>query len=185
MELEHLNRQPAIDPTAFIAPTAVILGDVELGPESSVWYGCILRGDVHRIRIGARVNLQDGTICHGQLDEFSVLIEDQVSVGHGAVLHGCTVRRGALIGIRASVLNGAEVGESAIVAAGAVVPPGMRVPPRTLVAGVPARVIRELTAQDEALLDYTWGHYLKYAEDFRRRGIVGRPPLDPVGGVFA
>jgi len=184
MKLECLDCEPRIDPTALIAPTAVILGDVEIGPESSVWYGCILRGDVHGIRIGARTNLQDGTICHGQLDEFSVTIEDEVSAGHGAVLHGCTVRRRALIGIRASVLNGAEIGESAIVAAGAVVPPGMQVPPRTVVAGVPARVIRELTDKDEALLDYTWGHYLEYAADYLRRGIQGRPPADPMGGRF-
>ncbi|MBW2242799.1 MAG: gamma carbonic anhydrase family protein [Deltaproteobacteria bacterium] len=135
---------PRIGSGAWIAPGASVIGDVEIGAGASIWYGCVLRGDVHRIRIGDRSNVQDGAILHVTRDRFSTDVGQEVTIGHRAVVHGCQVGDGALIGIGAIVLDGARVGEEALVGAGAVVVPGGEVPPRTLVVGTPARVVREL-----------------------------------------
>jgi carbonic anhydrase/acetyltransferase-like protein (isoleucine patch superfamily) len=153
------GRTPRIHASAWIAPGAVVVGDVSLGEDASVWYGCVLRGDVHAIRVGARTNLQDLCVVHVTAGRFPAEIGDEVTVGHRAVVHGCTVRDGALIGIGALVLDGAEVGEGALVGAGAVVTPGTRVPPHTLVVGAPARPVRvlddaERAAQRERTLRY-------------------------------
>ena len=134
-------------------------GDVTIGPDTSVWFGSVLRGDVHAIRIGARSNLQDHCVVHVTRDRFPAWIGDQVTVGHRATVHGCIVRDGALVGIAAVVLDGAEVGEEALVGAGALVPPGAKIPPRHLARGVPARVVRplgdeELRRQRERALEY-------------------------------
>lgn len=146
--IESINgKTPQVDPSAFIAPDAVVLGDVELGPEVSVWYGCVLRGDINWIRVGARTNLQDGTIVHVSHRGQGTLVGREVVVGHRVVLHSCTVEDQVLIGMGAVVLDRARVGEGAIVAAGAVVPPGMVVPPDTMVAGVPAKVVRPVTPE--------------------------------------
>jgi carbonic anhydrase/acetyltransferase-like protein (isoleucine patch superfamily) len=133
-----------------VAPGAVVVGDVVLGPDSSVWYGAVLRGDVHHIRVGARSNLQDQCVVHVTRDLFPCSIGDEVTVGHRAVVHGCRVGDGALIGIGAIVLDGAQVGEGALVGAGAVVTPGMRVTDGTLVMGVPARPVRPLRDDERA-----------------------------------
>lgn len=129
----------------------MVIGDVEIGPDSSLWYGTVVRGDVHEIRIGAGTNLQDQCIVHVTRGRFGTRIGDEVTVGHRAVVHGCTVEDGALIGIAAVVLDGARVGAEALVGAGALVPPGMEVPERTLVLGVPARVVRPLSADEREL----------------------------------
>jgi carbonic anhydrase/acetyltransferase-like protein (isoleucine patch superfamily) len=126
----------------------VITGDVVVGAESSVWFGSVLRGDVHAIRVGARTNLQDHCVVHVTRERFPAWIGDEVTVGHRATVHGCTVRDGALVGIAAVVLDGAEVGEEALVGAGALVPPGAKIPARHLARGVPARVVRPLTAEE-------------------------------------
>lgn len=139
---------PKIHADAFVAPTAVVIGDVELGAESSLWFGTVVRGDVEPIRIGRRTNLQDLTMVHVTGGRWPTTIGDGVTAGHRAVLHGCVVHDDCLIGIGAIVLDGAEIGPESIVAAGALVPPGMRVPPRTMVRGLPARVVRELTDAD-------------------------------------
>jgi carbonic anhydrase/acetyltransferase-like protein (isoleucine patch superfamily) len=159
---------PRIHPEAWLAPTVVVIGDVEIGAASSLWFGTVVRGDVHAIRIGARTNLQDHSVVHVTKGLYATLIGDEVTVGHRAVVHGCTVRDGALIGIGAIVLDGADVGEEALVAAGAVVGPGMKVPARTLVRGVPARIARDLSAaevqeQRERALEYveTSRHYAR------------------------
>ena len=159
---------PRIHPDAWIAPGVVVIGDVEIGAASSLWFGTVVRGDVHAIRIGARTNLQDHSVVHVTKGLYATLIGDEVTVGHRAVVHGCTVRDGALIGIGAIVLDGAEIGEEALVAAGAVVGPGMKVAPRTMVRGVPARVARDLSAaevqqQRERALEYaeTSRHYAR------------------------
>jgi len=136
---------PRIDPSAWVAPGASVVGDVELGADSSVWYGCVLRGDVERIRIGRATNIQDLGMGHVTAGRFPALIGDRVTVGHRAVVHGCRVGDEALIGIGAVVLDGAEVGEGALVAAGAVVTPGTVIAPRSLAVGIPARVVRELS----------------------------------------
>jgi carbonic anhydrase/acetyltransferase-like protein (isoleucine patch superfamily) len=148
--LPYEGRMPTLHPGAWVAPGATLVGDVELGPDSSVWYGCVLRGDVHRIRIGARTNLQDGAIVHVTAGRFAAEIGDEVSVGHRAVVHGCRVGAGALVGIGAVVLDGAEIGEEALVGAGALVTPGTRVAPGMLVLGAPARPVRELSASERA-----------------------------------
>jgi len=137
--------EPRIHPTAWVAPGAVVVGDVELGEDASVWYGCVLRGDVHSIRVGARSNIQDGSVLHVTQDRFACEVGCEVTVGHRAVVHGCTVGDGALIGIGAIVLDGARVGDGALVGAGAVVTPGSAIGAGMVALGSPAREIRALT----------------------------------------
>ncbi len=137
--------------SAWLAEGSVVIGDVEIGAESSVWYGSLIRGDVHRVRVGARTNLQDHCVVHVTRDRYACEIGDEVTVGHRAVVHGCRVEDGALIGIGAVVLDGARVGREALVGAGAVVAPGSVVPEGMLVTGVPARVQRALRDEERAL----------------------------------
>ena len=161
-----------IHPTAFIAPGAVVLGDVTLGPHSSVWYGAVLRGDVDAIVVGENTNLQDGTIVHVDAG-LPARIGARVGVGHRVILHGCTVEDDCLIGMGSVLLNGVHIGTGSVVAAGAVVPEGARVPPGSLVVGVPARVTRPV---DDALRERirdTWQHYVAEA----RRHRAGTFPL--------
>jgi carbonic anhydrase/acetyltransferase-like protein (isoleucine patch superfamily) len=164
---------PRIDPTAWIAPGATVVGDVAIGPGASVWYGCVLRGDVHRIRIGARTNVQDLSLLHVTRDRFPTEVGDEVTIGHRAVVHGCRVEGGALVGIGAVVLDGAVVGEEAWVGAGAVVTPGTRVAPRTLVLGAPARVARTLRAEE---LREQRARTLGYVETAQRHAAAMRTP---------
>lgn len=141
------GREPKIDGEAFVAPTSVVIGDVTLGAGASVWYGAVVRGDVERISVGARSNVQDNCTLHAD-PGFPVSIGERVSVGHNAVVHGATVGDDCLIGMGATVLNGAMIGAGSLVAAQALVPQGMQVPPGSLVAGVPAKVKRELSAEE-------------------------------------
>lgn len=138
------GKRPVLGERAFVASTAVLVGDVELGDDVNVWYGVVMRADIHHIRIGARTNIQDNVVVHVDAPDAPTEVAEDVTVGHAALLHGCKIERGALVGMHATVLNRAVVGEEAMVAAHALVPPGMHVPPRTLVAGVPAKVRREL-----------------------------------------
>ena len=144
------GQSPVVHPSAWLAPGSVVIGNVEIGEDASVWYGSVLRGDINSIRVGARSNIQDQCVIHVTRDQYSVSIGDEVTVGHRAVVHGSTVENGALVGIGAVVLDGARVGHHAWVAAGALVPPGMSVEPETLVAGVPAKVVRRLTEDELA-----------------------------------
>lgn len=141
------SRTPAVAPTAFVAPTAVLSGDVKIGDGASVFYGVSVRGDSDAIRIGARSNLQDNVVVHADRG-VPCTVGEGVSVGHSAVLHGCTIGDDCLIGMSATIMNGASIGEGSLVAAGAVVLEGTQVPPRSLVAGVPAKVRRELTDEE-------------------------------------
>jgi len=141
------NVVPRIHPSVFLAKGVVISGDVEIGEDSNIWYNTVIRGDIAPTLIGRRVSVQDNCTLH-QSPNNPLILEDEVTVGHNAVLHSCIVRRGALIGMGAIVLDRAEIGEEAIVAAGTLVPPGMKVPPRTLVMGSPAAVKRELREED-------------------------------------
>jgi carbonic anhydrase/acetyltransferase-like protein (isoleucine patch superfamily) len=143
------GRSPALDPTAFVAPNGVVLGSVTLAAGASVWYGAVLRGDCENIAIGADSNVQDNCSVHADFG-FPAIIGARVSVGHNAVLHGCTVEDDVLIGMSATVLNGAVIGTGSLVAAGAVVTQGMQIPPGSLVAGVPAKVRRTLTEEERA-----------------------------------
>ncbi len=157
---------PLIDKTAFVAPTAVVMGDVTLGPESSVWYTTVLRGDMAAIIIGAQSNIQDGTIVH--VDEgLPCTIGKRVGVGHRAILHGCTVEDECLIGMGSILLNGVRIGTGSVVAAGAVVPEGMQVPPGSLVMGVPGRIVRQVTPELAERITSSWQHYVEQAKAHR------------------
>jgi carbonic anhydrase/acetyltransferase-like protein (isoleucine patch superfamily) len=159
--------RPTIHPTAYIDQSAQIIGDVEVGEESSVWMNVVIRGDVHRIRIGRRTNLQDGTIVHVMRDTHATMIGDGVTVGHAAVLHGCTIEDNCLIGMAAVLLNGAEIGRDSIVAAGTLVAEGTKVPPRSLVMGRPGRVWRALTDEDVAGIRGYAERYVEYRLEYQ------------------
>ncbi len=161
------GRRPRVAPSAWVAPGAVLVGDVVLGPGSSVWYGSVLRGDVHWIAVGARSNVQDHCVLHVTRGLHPCVVGDEVTIGHRAVVHGCRVGDGALIGIGAIVLDGAEVGEGAWVAAGAVVTPGSVVEAGTLVAGLPARFRRRLAAEELARQREQALHYVATARAHR------------------
>ena len=145
------GRWPCVGKGAWIAPGACVVGDVTLGVDVSIWYGAVLRGDVERISVGDRSNVQDGAVLHVTKGRYSCEVGAEVTVGHRAVVHGCRVGDGALIGIGAIVLDGARIGEEALIAAGAVVTPEAEVAARTLVVGTPARPVRELTADELAV----------------------------------
>lgn len=160
-----LDKTPQIHPTAFVAENAVIIGDVEIGENSSVWYNCVLRGDVNFIRIGARTNIQDGTIIHvSRGEQFPTIIEEEVTVGHSATIHGCYIEKGSLIGIGSTILDGATIGKNSLVAAGSLVTPNTNIPERSFVLGSPARVKRELTDGEIVDLERFWRGYVQLSE---------------------
>lgn len=152
----------------------MIVGDVEIGPGSSIWFGAVVRGDVNHIRIGARTNVQDHSILHVTGGTHPTSVGDDVTLGHRVTLHGCTVKDRCLVGIGAVVLDGAVLGEDSMVGAGSLVPPGMVVPPGMLAIGSPARVKRPLTPEEIARLRTSAGHYAAYAEQYRKEGFPGR-----------
>jgi carbonic anhydrase/acetyltransferase-like protein (isoleucine patch superfamily) len=160
------GKEPRFGSRVFVADNATIIGDVEIGDDCSVWYGAVIRGDVHSIRIGARTNIQDNCTLHVTHRTHPVHIAEEVTIGHSVVAHGCTIQRRALIGMGSRVLDGAVVGELALVGAGALVPEGMHVPPRTLAVGVPARVKRPLTDEEIARLEQSWKNYVEYKEKY-------------------
>jgi carbonic anhydrase/acetyltransferase-like protein (isoleucine patch superfamily) len=161
-----------IHPTAFIASTAAVMGDVTIGEDASVWYGAVLRGDMAPIIIGAQSNIQDGTIVH--VDEGTpCTVGRRVGVGHRVILHGCTVEDDCLIAMGSVLLNGVTIGAGSVVAAGAVVPEGMQVPPQSLVMGVPGRIVRQVDRVLEERVADTWRHYVQEARAHKE----GRYPL--------
>lgn len=149
MILDLPGRAPTVHPTAWIAPQAVVVGDVVVGEEVSIWYGAVVRADLDRITLGARCNLQDGVVLHTD-PGFHLELGDGVSVGHGAVLHGCRIEPGVLVGMGSIVLNGAVIGSGSVIGAGALVPAGTIIPPRSLVLGTPGKVRRETTEDEVA-----------------------------------
>lgn len=157
---------PRIAASAYIDPAATLIANVEVGERSSVWPGCTLRGDIEPIRVGAETNLQEGTIIHTDRG-FPCTIGDRVSVGHGALLHGCIIEEDSLIGIGAIVLNGARIGRGAVVAAGALVPEGMAVEPGMLVMGTPAKPRRAVTAEEQERFRSGVAHYVERAQLYR------------------
>ena len=163
----HGGHEPRIASSAFLAPTATVVGDAELGPESGVFYGAVVRGDRSPVRLGARSNLQDNVVVHSDPGHPCTIGAD-VSVGHGAVVHGCTVEDEVLIGMNATVLNGAVIGTGSLVAAGAVVLEGTVVPPRSLVTGVPGRVRRELTDEEQEKVRANARTYVRLSAEHRR-----------------
>jgi carbonic anhydrase/acetyltransferase-like protein (isoleucine patch superfamily) len=160
----YQGRLPQIPDSCYVDLSAQVIGDVTLGEHSSVWMNAVLRGDVHSIRVGANSNVQDCSILHGQRVLYPVIVGDWVTIGHNATVHGCVVEDAVLIGMGSTILNGCRIGEGSIIAAGAVVPEGTIVPPRTLWAGVPAKLRRQLGDKDrELILEYAQ-NYLDYSE---------------------
>ena len=149
----------------FIAPDAAVIGDVELGPNSSVWFGVVIRGDNETIRIGAGSNIQDRSVCHSDPGS-PLVVGSNVTVGHGAVIHGCTIGDGTLVGINAVILNGAVIGKHCVIGANALVPEGMEIPDGSLVMGSPARIKRELTEEQKAFFSINATHYVDNARRF-------------------
>jgi len=158
--------RPSLGARAWVDTSAQVIGAVELGEDASVWMNTVIRGDVNRIRLGARTNVQDNCVLHVTAQHPTVLADD-VTVGHSVTLHGCTIEKLCLVGIGAIVLNGAVVGEESIVAAGALVPEGMQVPPRSVVMGAPAKVRREVSEDERASLRRYAENYVRYKDDYR------------------
>ena len=159
----YKGKNPIISDSAFIADFVTISGDVEIGDESSVWFNTVIRGDVAPTKIGKRVNIQDNSVLH-QSPNQTLLIEDGVTVGHQVMLHSCIIKENALIGMGSIILDGAEIGEGAFIGAGSLVPPGKIIPPNSLAYGRPAKVIRELSAEDIADMD-------RIRQDYVEKGI--------------
>ena len=165
--IEYDGIVPTIHESVFVAHGAVILGDVHVGRDSSVWYNVVIRGDVHWIRIGERTNIQDLAMLHCTYNKYPLAIGNDVTVGHHAMLHGCTIQDAALIGMNATVLDRAVVGHHSIVGAGSVVREGFEVPSGTLVAGVPAKVVRELRDDELGKLEQSAMNYINYVASYR------------------
>ena len=164
----HRAGFPRVASSAFVDESAQVIGDVEIGEDSSVWMNAVLRGDVNRIRVGDRTNIQDAGVLHGMRGTHETLVGDEVTVGHGAILHGCTVEDRCLVGMGAIVLNGAVVGAGSIVAAGALVAEGTVIPPGSLVMGSPGRVRRATTAEEAASIRGYADRYVAYQREFRQ-----------------
>jgi len=166
MIIDYKGKNPKISPTAFIAANAMVIGDVEIGPDTNIWFYSIVRGDLNYIRIGSNCSIQDACVLHVEKDLFPLFIEDDVALGHRVVLHGCKIGKGSLIGIGAIVLNGAEIGEESIVGAGSIVTPNSIIPPRTLSLGAPAKPVRALNKKDFAMIRQTLEDYQGLKKDY-------------------
>jgi carbonic anhydrase/acetyltransferase-like protein (isoleucine patch superfamily) len=160
----YQGHTPAIPGTCYVDISAQIIGDVVLGEHASVWMNAVVRGDVHSIRVGAHSNVQDCAVLHGMRHLYPVIVGEYVTIGHNATVHGCVVEDACLIGMGATIMNNARVGEGSIIAAGALIPEGMVIPPRSLVAGVPGKVRRELTSDDRDMILMYARNYLDYTK---------------------
>ncbi|WP_019640382.1 gamma carbonic anhydrase family protein [Paenibacillus fonticola] len=166
MFMECQGRRPIVDASVFVAEGAKLIGDVTVGKESSIWFNAVLRGDLAPIVIGERTNLQDGVIGHVNTGQ-PLIVDDDVSIGHGAIIHGCHIGKGTLIGMGAIILNGADIGEYALVGAGSLVTENTVIPPYTLSLGSPARVVRELTEDDLRRMKLTTDSYVAKGKEYR------------------
>ena len=162
------ERTPVIDPSAYVDQSAQIIGDVVVGRESSVWMNVVIRGDVNHIRIGSRSNIQDLTMVHVMRDTHPTTVGDEVTIGHSAVIHGCTIEDRVLVGMAAVLLNGVTIGHDCIIAAGSLLPEGMNVPARSLVMGRPGKVKRALSDEEVAKIRWYADNYVAYRLDYMR-----------------
>jgi carbonic anhydrase/acetyltransferase-like protein (isoleucine patch superfamily) len=167
MILSYSGKIPIIHETVFIAEGAHVIGDVEIGAESSIWFNSVIRGDVNSIRIGARSNVQDNTVIHVTDKKFPTFIASNVTIGHAAIIHGCKIEDYCLIGMGAILLDNCNIGDHSLVAAGTLVREGFVVPSGTLVAGVPAKIIRELSEEELKRLEDSAEHYVALAERYK------------------
>jgi carbonic anhydrase/acetyltransferase-like protein (isoleucine patch superfamily) len=158
--------QPQIHDSAYIDESAQVIGDVQVGDESSIWCNATVRGDMYFIRIGNRTNVQDNSVIHTRTGTHPTILEDEVTIGHSVTLHGCYIERGSLIGIGSIVLDDVRVGAQSLVAAGCLLAPGTIIPPRSLVMGAPAKVKRPLTDEEVASLDLFWQNYVEYSRRY-------------------
>jgi len=170
MIIEYNGKKPRISDKAFVAPNATIIGDVEVADNASIWFGAQVRGDLGKITVGSGSSIQDNAVVHADAGKQTV-IEEDVTVGHAAVLHSCTVKRGAVIGIKSVILDDAVVGEQAMVAAGSVVTSGTHIPSRHLAAGIPARVKKELEGQSLWWVEQSPGDYAELTRNYLRQGL--------------
>lgn len=168
--LPYRSHQPQAHQHSFIAENAILIGDIEIGPGSSIWYSCVLRADVNHIRIGDDTNLQDGTVVHVNSRQYPTLIGDRVTVGHMVLLHACTLQDDCMVGMRATVMDGAVVESGALVAAGALVTPGCVVPSGEVWAGTPAKFMRPFNTDDQEMLDYIWPEYRDLGQEYHQAG---------------
>lgn len=164
------DKTPSIGESSYVDASAQVIGDVAVGPHSSIWMNAVVRGDVHRIRIGARSNIQDNAVLHGQRGVWPVIVGNGCTVGHSAVVHGCVLEDDVLVGMNATILNGVRVGAGSIIAAGAVVTEGAEIPPGSLVTGVPGRVRRRLGEADLELIRRYAQHYVEDTAFYLREG---------------
>lgn len=158
------DKSPVIHSSVFVAEDAVIIGDVEIGENSSVWFGCMLRGDVNYIKVGVRTNIQDATVIHVSSKTHPTILEDEITIGHRVTLHGCHIESNCLIGIGSIILDGARIGKHSLVAAGSLVTPNTIIPPRSLVMGSPAKVKRELTDDEVEKYSRNWPNYVELSK---------------------
>jgi len=156
---------PDIDKSAFVAASATITGDVKIGKDTGIWYGCTIRGDVNKVRIGSGTNIQDGSVVHVSTP-FATTIGDNVTIGHMALIHACTLQDGCFIGMKACIMDGCVVEKGAMLAAGALLTPGKRIPAGELWAGSPARFVRKVGEKEIAMIEYTAPHYVKLAHEY-------------------
>ncbi len=165
--LSYRGVSPRIAESAFIAPMATVIGDVEIGEDSNIWFGCVIRGDVNEIRIGARTNIQDGTVVHVSREKYGTYIGSDITIGHMALIHACTLEDGCFIGMRATIMDGCVVSSGAMVAAGALITSGKLVAAGQLWAGAPAKRVRDLSEADSASIAATTAHYVRLAREYR------------------
>lgn len=157
---------PKVHKTAFISDTAVLIGDVTIGKDSSIWFGAVLRGDMHYIKIGKNTSIQDNSVLHGTLDKYPTVIGDNVSIGHGALVHGCVIGNNCIVGMGAIILEGASIGDWCIVGAGAVVPEGAAISSGCVVMGVPAKVVHRSTNIQKERITNNWKQYVKLKDKY-------------------
>lgn len=169
MKYSYKNISPEIPESVFIAPNAIVIGDVVMGEDSSIWFQTVVRGDVNKIRIGARTNIQDGSVLHVTYNKWNLTIGNDVTVGHGSILHSCTIEDSCLIGMGARVLDGAHIGEFSLVAAGSLVREGDKVPRNSLAAGVPAVVKRSLTEEEIDRIKHSAQRYVEYKNVYLKK----------------
>ncbi|MCC6274440.1 MAG: gamma carbonic anhydrase family protein [Leptospiraceae bacterium] len=170
MIYEFKGVRPNIHETAFIAPSAEVIGNVTVGKNSSIWFQTLVRGDVNYIKIGENVNIQDMSVVHVARDKFPTLIGDNVSIGHRAIIHGCILNNFSFVGMGATLMDGVELGEYAFVAAGTLIPPGKKIPPGVLVMGSPGKIIRDITDEDREIITRTAKNYSGYKDNYLREG---------------
>ena len=169
MLIEYLGKRPKLHESVFVAEGAQLIGDVTIGLDSSIWFNTVVRGDVNFVKIGDRTNVQDNSVIHVTYEKFPTIIASNVTIGHAAIIHGCTIDGFCLIGMGAILLDGCKIGEHSLVAAGSLVREGFMVPARSLVAGVPARVVRVLKDEELRRLEESAQHYVNYVSNYRLR----------------